>query len=315
MIPFRGNPVEANVDIERIFKFALTPKGVSVPVEGAGVGFNFREEEVRASLKEFLSDVIFVLEEFNGLSHDAAVGHHPIRTNDGADATRVVLGRGAFTLGEGPFAEVAVDGHVVHQTAEKVAIATSAHPTDVELIAIFTVGVAIVGSEIACRDHRLFSRDVPGLHAVDGEMAAHTGFHRHRHVVPCVGVDGEVRRGMARQTVLRGVGEVTVLQVHAPTVVTLHHDELQTLVVVGVHPSREREVPFHRQVVVVVNHDVVALTVETKREVGTWPDLNNTVDGEVLGVVFQVVPRTGHDVAHVGAGDVDVVLIPALGGL
>ena len=122
---------------------------------------------------------------------------------------------------------------------------------------------------------------------------------------------------MPSKTVFRGEGHSVVVQVEAPSIIAFHHHELVGVEAVGVDPGREFKMGHvgHVQVVVVVKNHVIALAVKSERIVGTRSNFDHAVNREILRVVFQVVPRAGIDVPHVGAGDVNVVLITAFRGL
>ena len=65
----------------------------------------------------------------------------------------------------------------------------------------------------------------------------------------------------------------------------------------------------HVQAVIVVHNHMVAASVESERIISAGTKFYNTVNREVLWVIFEVIPRARHDVAHVGARDVNIVLI------
>jgi len=54
---------------------------------------------------------------------------------------------------------------------------------------------------------------------------------------------------------------------------------------------------------------MVAASVESERIISAGTKFHHAVNREVLWIIFEVIPRAWHDVAHVGARDVNVVLI------
>ena len=79
------------------------------------------------------------------------------------------------------------------------------------------------------------------------------------------------------------------------------------------NPRREFKVGLvgHVQCVVMVKDNVIVLPIESKGVVCAGTDFNNPVNWKILRVIFEVVPGSGLDVPHVGAGDVHVVFITA----
>ena len=51
---------------------------------------------------------------------------------------------------------------------------------------------------------------------------------------------------------------------------------------------------------------MIGTAIEAKGIISARTNFYDAVDGEVLGIVFQIVPRTRVNVPHVGAGNVDI---------
>ena len=57
---------------------------------------------------------------------------------------------------------------------------------------------------------------------------------------------------------------------------------------------------------------MIGTAIEAKGIISARTNFYDAVDGEVLWIVFQIVPRTRVNVPHVGAGNVDIVFITGL---
>ena len=81
------------------------------------------------------------------------------------------------------------------------------------------------------------------------------------------------------------------------------------------NPCRKGEALCDVECICVVDFNSVAIICKSQGIISTRSNFDNTVDGEILGVVFKIVPSSGHNIAHVCAGDVDIALIIAGGRL
>ena len=308
-----------------LFKLAKL-EGVGIPKQGTRVFLNLYEKEEGVALRCIFELVAFADEQFHGLGNDAPVGHDPVGPVDFTNVAPGGIARlGALSFGEVKLehrlhiAGVAANAHrdVVEDTLKVIAIATSTHAADVQLVTRPFVFVAVVGPEVSEWNGGIRINDGSSINTVDEETVSLTDHDHDLNERPFVHLNRTVGDGVPSKTVFRGEGHSVVVQVEAPSIIAFHHHELVGVEAVGVDPGREFKMGHvgHVQVVVVVKNHVVALAVKSERIVGTRSNFDHAVNREILRVVFQVVPRAGVDVPHVGAGDVNVVLITAFRGL
>ena len=116
---------------------------------------------------------------------------------------------------------------------------------------------------------------------------------------------------MLGEAVLRSGADCTARKVHPPSVISFHGYETDSIGTTRLDGGLDTQGFASEQTIVVIDGDVITQAIEPQREICTGTYFNDTIDREVLRIVFQIVPCLWHDVAHVRRGDVNVVGIIA----
>ena len=154
VVPFVWNVVGLCVErvLRHLFK-VIEFEGIGIPEQRARVFLNFNIEEQGVTVCCKLELIAFADEQLHGLCDNAPVGHDPIRALEETDSlTGSVNGFITLSLGEinvptrlqRADVDTGPNSHVVEYALKVIAVAACAHASDVELVAIQFVFVAVI---------------------------------------------------------------------------------------------------------------------------------------------------------------------------